>query len=108
MFLDKRKPWSFVIGREPIVYQQFGRYFLRSGAPADDEAVPAALVEDVSAPAEVIAPPQHEPEVIAAKRGPGRPSKEESLKIEILKVQMANFGEPWQGVNHAREFLGIA
>lgn len=107
MRLDKHRPYSHVHGLAGVAFAQDGHYFGGNGHVAvDPEAetetetaepsspVPTAALDPVSLP-----PPEP-----ILKVGP------DDMRLAVnkaLKVQMDNYGEPWQGVEHARKFLGM-
>jgi hypothetical protein len=97
--LDRKRPFAEVFGLGAVRYEQDGRYFLGNGNPAE------------AAPSEGMAILQGVVDSVEQSR-PARIGKVSSDDMRLasnkaLKVQMEAFGEEWQGVEHARRFLGI-
>lgn len=101
--LDWDRPYTEIHGGGRTLVEQDGLYFGPTGveirnpdAPPDPSAPPPAPVE-FDAVTQMVAEANQPP-----------PSDDMRRKENIaLKVQMKNFGEEWQGVAHARRFLGI-
>ena len=99
MRFNPNRHFAEVYGLPGVAYQQDGRYFLKNGDLAQH---PEAAEEDAAPPEPMpVAVAAPEPEAI---KSPGRPTRAEEA---ALKLQMEAYGEEWQGVPHARKFLGI-
>lgn len=108
--LNRKRPFTHMPETmEPIVFRQDGNYFHRNGDYAGD----AREVEAVRAPEPLEPPPAEvltEPEAtIIHSRGVAKvPADDMRLLVNrALKQRMADFGEEWQGLEHARAFLGV-
>jgi len=99
LHLDKHRPHGRVEGLPGVVWAQDGHFFNGSGRPVTENGTPVAGFEPAS-PAAVIDAPSSEP-VISTVPLPNKTT------AAALKKRMEDFGEPWQGAEHARKYLGI-
>ena len=98
--LDRNRPFAEVFGLPPAVYQQDGHYFLRNGHPWVDPAESAPVDAEVVA---AIAPEEKPPERVGKVAA-------DDMRLAAnrqLKVHMESYGQEWQGVEHAKKFLGL-
>jgi hypothetical protein len=96
MRLDKHRPYGHVQGLPGVTFAQDGHYFDGNGYLAPDPEAPS------SEPASVPEQPAEDTRPFSV--GPDDMRLKEN---KALKLQMENYGEPWQGAAHAREYLGI-
>lgn len=95
--LNRKRPFTYVTGMEPICYRQDGQYFMRNGALA--EVPPPEEIVEVYEPPPAPRPVRAKPAAVAQEvAGPSEAA---------LKLQMENFGMEWTGVAHARRYLGM-
>jgi hypothetical protein len=97
---------------EPICYRQDDKYFFRNGDYAGEARELFVKPDPQSTPLDSEAPERpvgslDEKSNIGAPGRPaplGRPSAAEE---KHLRSQMNEYDEPWQGVSHARKYLGL-
>lgn len=110
MRLDKQRPYGVVHGLSGVAFSQDGHSFDGNGNMVTDPeavqeenaALPAAIPAPVGFVAQTSEPPPLSP--LVSKVNP------DDMRLAVnkaLKLQMENFGEAWQGVEHARKFLGV-
>jgi hypothetical protein len=95
--LNRKRPFTYMNDMEPICYRQDGSYFMRNGDYGGAVGIEAAPSPEPPAPTLTTS---------------GAPAKVQSddMRLAInkaLKARMADYGEEWQGIEHARKFLGI-
>jgi hypothetical protein len=106
--LNRTKPFTYMTGMEPICFRQGGSYFLRNGDYAGD-ATEAVQVTPPEPPLSAEAEAQAQPTMPSSRGVAKVPADDMRLAInKALKARMADYDEPWQGVEHARQFLGIS
>lgn len=105
---DHSRHHAIISGMPGVKFAQDGHYFNAGGhavpnpeeeTPPEPEVQPAALPE----------PSTMTEETITQSVEPAK-VKSDDMRLsanKALKLQMENYGEPWQGVDHARKFLGI-
>lgn len=99
--LDRSRPYSETHGEGRVLYAQDGYAFTRTGElvmEPDPEPLLGSAHAAASAP------------VILTKKGVPTSIPADDMRLsanKALKVQMENFGETWQGIEHAKKFLGI-
>lgn len=107
--LQKHRPYAQVVGLGGgIVWQQDGRYFYGDGREAPDPETPPDAVSATPLPET-----SEESSEIAYTAPPISPPAEISKddmrfkENKALKLQMENYGQEWQGVAHAKKYLGV-
>jgi hypothetical protein len=100
--LDRNRPFAEHYGMEPAKYAQDGYAFLADGTlMPEPDAIPPARSDFID---QLMAPIGKE-EVLTPRK-----IKSDDMRLkenQALKLQMENYGEPWQGVEHARRYLGL-
>jgi len=102
--LDRNRPFAEHFGLEPIKYAQDGHAFLENGdlAPDPDEPEPprSDFIDRLMAPVA-------EPEPATSPKRLKNPDDLRLAENKALKVQLETYGVEWQGVEHARRYLGM-
>lgn len=103
--LDRSRPMSEIFGMEPVKFEQDGLYFLGNGELAPGSEPPPEPRSDLID--RILGPIEEDDDPVP----PPRPvMREDDMRLKenrALKAQMEAFGETWQGVEHAKKFLGI-
>lgn len=117
MSFDPDRPHAQVYGTPGVQWQQDGRYWRRDGSPVDGDPDRERELREIKTR---LTEPDLEPEVREALRervammaaapaiAPQPPVQGDDMRLaanKALKVQLEVYGEPWQGVAHARRFL---
>lgn len=100
--LNRHQPYAQVVGLGGgIAYQQDGHYFYGDGRWAPDPEAPLPSQESALSVAHPIP--------VEAIASPAEISKDDMRFKEnkALKLQMENYGQEWQGVAHAKKYLGV-
>lgn len=106
--LDRTRDYAEVHDNGRMLFAQGGRVFTLSG---DEVVAEGGLVEPdpnyVEAPVEASDQP---PAPLLTALGEAAKVGADDMRLaanRALKSQMEAFQEPWQGVDHARKFLGL-
>lgn len=106
--LNRKRPFTHMPETmEPIVFRQDGSYFHRNGDYAGDAREVAVQESTLPEPRDVegyLSTP-----ILTATGAPAKVFGDDMrlLVNRALKQRMEDYGEPWQGLAHARQFLGI-
>jgi hypothetical protein len=104
--LDRSRDHAEIHDNGRVLLAQDGICFMPSGEEVTEDGRVASFYAE--AHVETIEQP---PEPVLTVSG--EPAKVDSDDMRLaanraLKTQMEAFGEPWQGIAHARKFLGVA
>jgi hypothetical protein len=108
--LDRDRPFGTVYGLLGVAYAQDGHYFDAGGVEVDD---PESPVGQMAGRPELLSAQPSPGAVLTATGEPAKISRfdresHERKVNQALREQVEGFGEKWQGIEHARRFLGIA
>jgi hypothetical protein len=112
MRLDRHRPYGQVWGLPGVAFAQDGQYFDGSGRPVaepEGDSQAPEMAEEIGRKPRTEADSRGDfPKVEITSSVPLPKSDDMRLAAnKALKLQMENFGEEWQGVEHARKFLGV-
>ena len=103
--LDKNRPYATIHGEDPGAggarYAQDGFGFFADGTLVPEEGLDEDTADPDPAP-EVVEEATSEPMVGKVKADDMRLAANKALKL-----QMEAYGEEWQGVTHAKKYLGV-
>lgn len=103
--LDWNRPYAEIHGEGRILIEQDGQQFTRTGVPVATDGSDTLITRT-----DVAVDPQPSSAIVTALGEPAKVSPDDMRLKEnrALKAQMENYGQDWQGVEHARTYLGIS
>jgi len=107
--LDRSRDHAEIHDNGRVLLAQDGICFMPSGEEVGEDGRPVERSpDDADAPVEAVEQPS---EPVLTKSGEPAKVDPDDMRLSAnraLKTQMEAFGEPWQGVEHARKFLGVS
>jgi len=110
--LDRNRDYAEIHGGGRVLLAQDGHVFSKDGALVDEPAAEVAAEGGREADPNYVAAPvesvEQPPDLTLTASGEATRVDKDDMRLaanKALKAQMEAFGEPWQGVTHARKFI---